>query len=156
MSNWKESEPADDRNQREIIQERIEMLAAVFSKKISAQMIVVFQDALERYPKSALKKGFTKAEIGLERFPTPKIMRELCNSEMPSRNWRYNFIPSKDSEGTLCLLDPDPDCNHCREPRSLHPVKGCPGFEGSIYMYRPQDCPEGREFSAKFREIAGK
>lgn len=156
MSEWKKSEPADNRSQREIIFDRIEMLAAVFNRKISEQMIVVFQEALGKFSKSTLKAAFSKAEVELERFPTPKIMRSLCYGEMPSRTWRYSFTPSHDAQGVPCLLDPDPDCDHCREPRSKHPHEKCKGFDGSVYMYKPQDCEEGRAFLAKMKAIHDK
>jgi hypothetical protein len=141
------------RDVQTIIRERVEMIAAVFSRKISEQMVVVFQDALQLYPKGAVKKAFAKAEQGLERFPTPKIMRDLCNAEMPSRGWAYHFLDGKDANGVACRLDPDPNCDYCREPRSLHPRKSCAGFAGSIYMYKPEDCEEGRAYLAKIQEL---
>lgn len=144
----------DNRPERTIIRERIEMIAAVFSKKISEEMILVFQSALERYPNEVLKRAFGKAETELERFPTPKAMRDYCNADMPSRGWAYDFVHSRDPEGIPCLLDPDPNCEHCRDPRSFHPTKTCDNFEGSIYMYKPEDCAEGRMYLAAVKAVS--
>ena len=113
---------------------RIMMLASVFGRKVTDEMVEVYRTALCNYPVSVLAKAFAKAEQGLERFPTPKIMRELCNGEMPSTAWKYNLKDSRDREGTPCKIDP----------------------ETGEYLYLPQNCPEGRAYLAKMREIAGR
>jgi hypothetical protein len=170
-SNENENESAafDNRSSAEIISDRIEMLGAVFNRKITEELKQVFEEALHGYSRGALKRAFIKAERQLERFPTPKIMRSLCNEETPAKTWRYEFEISADQnpEGqeVTVLIDPDPVCYICREPKSVHPVKlssdrSCPFFKSELgddrVMYRPQDCKEGREFLLKFRQIAGK
>lgn len=59
------------------------------------------------------------------------------------------------------MIDPDPNCKVCREPRSAHPTNTCTVYRSSgrgddRVMFSPQDCPEGREFLAKLRNIAKK
>jgi len=140
----------------EYIRTRILMLAAVFNRKTSDELVEVFREILRGYPFNALQKAFSKAESTLERFPTPKMMRELCNEEMPSGLWRYDFKPGKDPNGVPCLIDPDPSCDSCREPKSLHPNRHCQIFRDRLdakYMYRPQDCPEGRAFLAALKSF---
>lgn len=162
--NWSASGRADNRSSTEVIRERVEMLAAVFSKKTTAELIVVWEQSLKEYPVSALKAAFTKAERNLERFPTPKTMRALCNENMPSQAWRYDFQPAlkndpETGKPVRVLIDPDPTCRNCRSPRSQHPYRKltesgdlkliCETYIGEKedrMMYRPQDCPEGREF----------
>ena len=140
---WQRSEPRDDRPSAQIIRERVEMLAAVFSRKLSDEMLIVFQEALHGYPKETLKRAFLKAERELDRFPTPKAMRLLCNEEMPSGAWKYHFTPKLGNDPETgkpirILIDPDPMPGRARE------------------LYKAEDCPEGREFLAKLKEIAGK
>lgn len=143
----------------EYIKVRVLMLAAVFNRKASDELVEVFREILSKYPFTALQKAFSKAESTLERFPTPKQMREMCNEEMPSSAWRYDFKPSHDPKGVPCLIDPDPCCDSCREPKSVHPHRKCAFFQDRLdakYMYRPQDCPEGRGFLAALREFKKK
>jgi hypothetical protein len=124
---------------------------------------MVFEEVLKNYPKAVIQKAFTKAESELERFPTPKIMRTICSESMPSQTWRYDFEPSVDYDAeseVRVLIDPDPTCSICREPKSIHPLKKCgrytpSGLGDDRVMFRPQDCPEGREFLLKLRKIAG-
>ncbi len=130
----------DNRNADEIVRARIEMLGGVFSRKVSEQMIMVFQEALAGYPKEVLKKAFQHAERELERFPTPKIMRALCNENMPSESWKYNY---KEIDG--------------KDPETGRPIKiridPAPIHKGEEMLYRADDCPEGRAFLAAFREM---
>jgi hypothetical protein len=145
------------------------MLAAVFNHKVNENLIAVFQDALKGYPGGVLQSAFIKAERQLERFPTPKVMRSLCNEDMPSRAWRYDFavgsgIDPESGREVQILIDPDPTCAVCREPQSAHPVKlatglNCQYFKPSSLgdsreMFRPQDCPEGRAFLTELKRIA--
>lgn len=163
---WKKLAERDNRTDTEIIRDRVEILAAVFNRKINEQLILVFQDALRGYPKGALKRAFSKAETELEKFPTVKLMRTLCNGEMPSHAWQYTFTPSEDVDPEFgntvrVLIDPDPTCSICREPKSIHPLRKCEcytpsGLGDDRVMFRPQDCPEGRTFLALLAEIARK
>jgi hypothetical protein len=131
---WSKSGLPDDRTPEQIIRERIEFLGAALGRKITEELIVVFQDGLKGYPKSVLKRAFGKAEQQLEKFPTPKGMKKLCDEEMPSQGWRYQYKGAFDKDGVHCQVDP----------------------ETGEKMYRPQDCPEGREFLLELRRIAGK
>ena len=140
---WKQQEPKDDRTAAEIIMTRVEMVGAVYSRKTSPEMITVFQEALEGYPMSVLKKAFLRAERELEKFPTPKTMRQLCNEEMPSNSWKYNYkpVPGSDPETGAPItiyIDPDP----------------LPGSSNELYM--AYDCPEGREFMRVLKEMSRK
>lgn len=115
------------------------MLMAVFNRKPSDELVQVFKETLGGFSYEALKDAFRKAETELDRFPTPKVMREICCGCMPSRNWRYNFAKGKAKDAETgkevpCLIDP----------------------ENGDKLFRPQDCPEGREFLKKFREMAGR
>jgi hypothetical protein len=133
---WKKFE-SKDYEARRIIHDRVEMLAAVFSRKVSEELIHVYQEALAGYPAFVLRSAFVKAERELDKMPTPKTMRWICNDCMPSQNWKNDLIPSTAMDGdreVQVLLDPS---------------------DGSI-RYRPQDCQEGREFLALLRKIAGK
>jgi hypothetical protein len=137
QENSKSSEPRDDRTTREVVHDRLEMLCAVFNRKCSDQLIVVYQDCLEKFPPFAVKKGFTKAETELERFPTPKILRELCQGQMPSSGWQYTY---KDSTS----LD--------RDTGQIVPCKIDPVTNEELF--RPQNCKEGRAFLAKLKELS--
>lgn len=135
---------------------RTGMLATVYGVKENPSRVDVFVRHLKTVPLETLKKAFDKAEIAFEKMPSPKKVGELCGEFMPSQSWRYNFQPGHDREGTPCLLDPDPDCDACREPWSKHPTLTCAkpvDKLGARYMYKPQDCPEGRAFLAKLREV---
>ena len=112
------------------------MLMAVFNRKHSDELVDVFKETLRGYPMDALKQAFKKAETELERFPTPKLMRDICNGCMPSNNWKYKQIPAttKDAEtgeAVPCRIDP----------------------ESGEKLFLPQHCPEGRAFLAKMREM---
>lgn len=123
------------------------MLAEVYGKRPKPEQMEalkrVFCDALENLPESAISKGFSKAEQVLERFPTPKAMRELCSEFVPNEAWRRDY---KAADGTdpetgdqvRVLIDPAPESPKDRS------------------MYRPQDCPEGRLFLLKLRSLARK
>jgi hypothetical protein len=151
------TESLEDRES--IIFSRIQMLAAVFSKKCPDELVSVFKAHLNRFPVTVLMKAFSRAETELERFPTPRILASMCGEAMPSGMWRYNFQPGHDSNGVECLIDPDPMCDSCRKPRSEHPNQACACFTDereAKYMYRPQDCFEGRAFLYMLKEVAGK
>lgn len=138
--NWNASEHFEDnRTSGEIIRDRVEMLGAVFNRKVTEQLIAVFQDTLTGYPVSALKKAFTKAEGQLERFPTPKIMKLMCNEEMPSGAWKYHY---RDAEG--------------KDPETGRPIRIKIDPETGEKLYRAGDCPEGRAFLEKLASIAGR
>lgn len=70
-------------DRRSLISIRVQILITLFGKKVSPEsqeaLVRVFCDGLERFPADSLVRGFTKAEQDLDRFPTPKIMRELCS-----------------------------------------------------------------------------
>jgi hypothetical protein len=143
---------------------RLGMLINVFGKRTSEvqkqALERVWCDALGNLPAQAITDGFNKAEHSCERFPTPKSLRALCTEFMPSGAWKYDFSPSVDEDGVEVLIDPDPTCTRCREPRSIHPTAKCQAWERSKLgdhrlMYRPQNCPEGRTFLEVLREVAG-
>lgn len=135
--NWKElGLSGDSRSDAEVIRDRVEMLGGIFGRKVTEPLIAVFQDVLRGYPVSVLKNSFTKAESQCERMPTPKMMRAICNEEMPSQAWKYQYRPTVDRDGIKCWIDPDPPNKH------------------EELLYRAEDCPEGREFLAKLGEIA--
>ena len=130
--NWKElGLSGDSRSDAEVIRDRVEMLGGIFGRKVTEPLIAVFQDVLRGYPVAVLKNSFTKAESQCERMPTPKMMRAICNEEMPSQSWKYQYRPTVDRDGIKCWIDPDPPNKH------------------EELLYRAEDCPEGREFLAK-------
>lgn len=140
-----------------VISVRIQMLAAALSKKCPDELIAVYQRNLSRFPISVLTKAFGRAESELERFPPPRILAGFCQESMPSEMWRYNFKPGYDDDGVPCLIDPDPWCDVCHYPSSEHPTKNCAipvDRLNARFMYRPQDCAEGRGFLAKLKELA--
>jgi hypothetical protein len=59
-------------------------------------------------------------------------MRQICNEEMPSQTWKYNYVKTTDKAGTPCLIDP----------------------VTKETLYLPQNCPEGREYLKVLAEIA--
>src|SRR6266568_2111735 len=121
-------------SRRSLISIRLQMLITVFGKRTNDESLEalkrVFCEALENFPERVIMKGFGKAEQELDRFPTPKAMRTICAEVMPPNTWRYDYKPGVDPEGQECLIDPDPDCDNCHEPRSWHPSKKCPMFNG--------------------------
>jgi hypothetical protein len=116
------------------IRVRAMQLMFVFGKKQNSEMARVFSEVLIHYPESVLMKAFSRAERECERMPTPKVMRALCNEEMPSQAWQYDFKRGIDPNRIPCLIDPT-------------------GKGDKKFMYRAEDCPEGRAFLAKLREI---
>lgn len=135
---------------------RTGMLATVYGAKENQARCEVFIRHLKNVPLSALKKAFDKAEIAFEKMPSVKKVGELCSELMPSQTWRYNFTPGTDKQGVVCLIDPDPDCDVCREPWSKHPHEKCSQVVNKLdarHMHKPQDCPEGRAFLAKLAEV---
>lgn len=144
---------------RMYIQTRVQILFAVFSKKSSEELVLVFQNRLEQFSQPVLRKVFDRCESELERFPTVKQVLGFCYTERPSETWRYNYVPSTDEHGVECLEDPDPNCSRCREPRSLHPHAKCQEYESTLQnhlLYRPQNCPEGKAFLALMESMAVK
>lgn len=123
----------------EIIRQRIEMLCDIHHKKMTDGLVVVFVNHLEKYPAWVLRKAFAKAESDLEKFPTPKKMIQICSELLPSSmdwNTPYKTAVAKDPEtGKMVNVLVD----------SKNEV-----------MFRAQDCPEGRTFLVKLREIAKK
>lgn len=172
--NWNvERESVETR--RDYVSVRVQILASVFNRKISDELIRVFKDALERFPTKVMSEAFRKAEQQLERFPSPKLMQTICGECLPPQTWRYNFVPAKgrDPENKTevnILIDPDPSCARCREPRSEHPIRKtahgillftcqeyrASGLGNDEEMFLPQHCPGGRAFLSKLRELAGR
>jgi hypothetical protein len=153
-----------------LISIRLQMLIDLFGKKVSDNGLEalkrVYCDALQNFTKQAISAGFSKVEKNCDRFPTPKLLAYVCQENMPSEAWRYSFSPYEDQdpetgETVSVIIDPDPTCYTCREPRSSHPSKRCKqytksGLGDDRVMFRPQDCPEGRAFLAKLKEISEK
>ena len=111
---------------------RTMQLMVTFGKKENHEMARVFVEVLSRYPEGVLKRAYSRAERELERFPSPKVMRQICNEEMPPQTWRYDYVRSKDNAGTPCLIDP----------------------ATKEWLYLPQDCNEGRLYLEVLAEIA--
>jgi len=124
---------------REYIGIRVQMLGQALGGKMTDEKIRVFKDALERFPTRVMSVAFTRAEQQLERFPTPKLMQTICGECMPSNSWMYDYKKreSRDPETGRTITV------------AIDPVTG-------DQLFRPQDCPEGRAFLNKFRELAGK
>ena len=77
--NWNGYDSFDGRTPDEIIRDRVTILTSVLpGRKLSEELVAVFQDALRVFPGEAIKRAFRKAEQAMERFPTPKAMIELC------------------------------------------------------------------------------
>jgi hypothetical protein len=160
----------DLESKRSLISIRLQMLIDVFGKRVTDEGLEalrrIYCDALENFPEKVICKGFSRAEQTLERFPTPKTLAGICGEAMPPQTWRYDFRPSEDVDpefGTpvKVLIDPDPNCAQCRAPKSEHPTSACKEYKTSglgddRVMFKPQDCPEGRAFLKKLREIAGR
>jgi hypothetical protein len=127
---------------RTLISVRLQMLIALFGKKFSDDGLEsvkrVYCDALQNFDDTAITGGFKKAEQTCERFPTPKAMKDFCSESTQSGAWRYNYGKSKAL---------DPETGKEVEVR-IDPVTG-------ELLFRAEDCPEGREFLRKFRELAG-
>jgi hypothetical protein len=117
---------------------RVQILAEVFGKKYGDALVSVYVKHLAAFPIWILTKAFSRAETELERFPTPNVLLHMCGEAQPSGAWRYNFAPGFDLEGMPCLIDPDPPTPADR------------------FMYKPQDCEEGRAFLASIKVIAGR
>lgn len=114
---------------------RTRKLFSIFNRKKSDELVSVYQRTLGRVPIQSLNLGFNHAEERCERPPTPKQMLEICNEYRPSESWRYNFVPGVDGDGIAVLIDPS----------AASPAER--------FLYRPQDCPEGRAFLARLKEI---
>ena len=128
-------------DKRSLIGIRLQMLIDVFGKRVTDEGLEalkrVYGDALEKLPASTISQGFTRAEQECERFPTPKLLKDICSQFMPSSAWKYDYKPGKDANGIACLID----------PTETGPIR---------FMYRPQDCAEGRAFLANLRKVANK
>lgn len=155
LKNWRHVLKKEDIES--YIRIRAGQLMAAYGKKEKPGFLDIIVKHLGHLPEVAIKGGFDRAEISFERFPSVKKIADMCGECLPPQTWRYNFKPGIDSDGTPCLIDPDPDCDFCRKPWSQHPNERC----GTVvdkrharYMYRPQDCEEGRAFLAAFKAIA--
>lgn len=158
MSNSRSSE-SNLESIESIISIRTQMLMAVFGKKENADLVSVFKRHLNRYPTWILGKAFTRAETELERFPTVRWLVGACEQLKPSSVWKYSYKDSTDDEGIPCKIDPDPDCDVCRKSWSQHPHEKCSEVVDKLhakFMYKPQDCPEGREFLQAMARLAEK
>lgn len=111
---------------------RTMQLQVTFGKRENREMARVFAEVLSRYPENVLKRAYSRAERELTAFPSPKVMRQLCNEEMPPETWRYNYVKTADNTGTPCLIDP----------------------ATKEKLYLPQHCEEGREYLKVFAAIA--
>jgi hypothetical protein len=143
---------------RSYIDTRVRMLFAVFNRRESDELIEVFKNRMEGFGEKTLRKVFDRCESELEKFPTVKQVLAYCYAERPSEGWKFNYAPTFDENGIPCLRDPDPTCSDCRDPRSYHPSARCKEYisrSDNRFLYLPQNCPEGREFLAAMREIAG-
>lgn len=118
---------------------RVQMLAAVFNKKCSDELLSVFKEAMNRFPIAVLKAAFHRAEQNLDRFPTPKTMLTLCGEACPSDVWRYHYAKLE-----------------AQDPETGAPIVARRDPENGDTLYRAGDCPEGRAFLARLRSIAGK
>jgi hypothetical protein len=158
---------------RNLIKIRLQMLCLALGKRVPdgtvSDFTVPFVRVLENFSVGTITETFSRAETDLERFPTPRALLAIAKDLAPSQNnWRYNYAPAErpdpETDASVnILLDPDPSCSVCRDPRSLHPSSRCQTWQDSppelgtnAEMYRPQDCPEGRAFLATLRTIAGK
>ena len=139
MSNLRENLSTDDK--RSLIGIRLQMLVDLFGKRVADDSMDalrrVYCDTLEGFPSYAISKGFSKAEQSCEKFPTPKTMREFIAGEVIADTSRYTFRTAK-----------------ATDPITGEPIEVMLDPETGQRLYRPQDCPEGRWFLAKLKEIA--
>jgi hypothetical protein len=130
----------DLESRQSLISVRLQMLCSLFGKRVAEENWDTFKrvycEGLENFPADALSRGFKKAEQNCERFPSPKLMRDLCG-EFISGAYRYNFRP----------MD-------ARDPETGAPVKAKQDMDTGEMLYRATDCPEGRAFLAKLAELA--
>lgn len=123
----------------DIIRQRVEMLCDIHHKKMTDGLLVVFVNHLEHFPAWILRKAFARAESELEKFPTPKKMIGLCSELLPSLvNWHSPYRPAV-----------------AKDPETGKMVNVLVDSKNEV-MFRAQDCPEGRTFLVKLREIAKK
>jgi hypothetical protein len=126
---------------RTLISVRIQMLMALFGKKVNEEGFEsvkrVYCDALEGFDTDAITGGFKKAEQSCERLPSPRLLRDFCGEFSAGGAWRYSYTPSR-------ALDP--------ETKAPVDVKIDPVTKE--VLYKAHDCPEGRAFLKKLREIA--
>lgn len=152
------NEKPDFNNIRGYVQQRVKMLFAVFNRRESEELIQVFQNRLEGFGVTILRKVFDRCETDLEKFPTVKQVLSMCYQEKPPGAWKYNYQETRDKNGVLCRIDPDPLCRRCREPKSSHPEgRGCKDFDlepNGELLYKAEDCPEGRAFMAELKRLS--
>ncbi len=126
---------------RTLISVRLQMLLSLFGRQVREDSLEslkrVYCEALENFTTEAITAGFRKAEQTCERLPSPRAMTGFCNESSRSGSWRYSY-------GNSTALDPETG-----EPVG---VKVDPVTRD--ILYRAGDCPEGREFLRKFKEMA--
>ena len=157
----------------ELIKERLTKLGAVFNRKIKNEAVAVYQEALHGYPFHVLEQAFTQAFNTLERFPTPRTLRMLANEHMSARMNTPVLVCDLCSPDGWKLVEKDmpPAVYHLIGPNNkptgetrIVPYKmavRCDHLGQQTYfddeeVFRAEDCPEGREFLAKLREVASK
>lgn len=105
-------------DRRSLISIRVQMLITVFGKKVSLDSLTaltrVFCDGLDRFPVDCLVRGFTKAEQDLERFPTPKVMRELCSEFSATQQDVRRGCEACDFTGWKLVDREDKKGKHCQ------------------------------------------
>jgi hypothetical protein len=118
------------------------MLMGLFGKKITDDQLDtmkrVYFEALENMSTEAITGGFKRAEQTLDRFPTPRAMRDLCADCETGGLERYDYGDSR-------AIDPGTGQEVAVK---IDPIT-------REILYKAEDCPEGREFLATLRRIAG-
>lgn len=129
-------------NVTSLISIRLQMLINLFGRKVNDEQLEslkrVYCETLGRMPVGAITQGFSKAERTCERFPTPKLMRELCG-EFIHGTAGYDF---REANGV--------------DPETKQPIKVKIDNKTGEILYRAQDCPEGRQFLGLLRELGRK
>ena len=158
-----------------LINTRIDMLLSLFNKRLKPDALGatkrVYCEVLEHFPPGIISAAFTKAEREFERWPTPKRMAGVCNEMMPPHStapvlvcrlckpdgWKlivtgeavHDLIGSQNKltgETRTVQQHQAVRCDHFGERT----------FYGNEEVFKADDCPEGREFLAMFKQIAGR
>jgi hypothetical protein len=100
-------------------------------------LVGVWQERLGMFANWILEKSFRSIEGSDEKFPTVSRCLKVCRENKPyesefSYDDKNRFTFTKDKDDIPCILD----------------------IENKCLLYRAEDCPEGREFLAKLKEVS--
>lgn len=114
----------------ELIAQWCERLGHAFGRNVKDTLVRIWQERLAVFTEQVLRAAFYHIEGHDDKFPAVSRCIEVCGIVAPDR--KSPFYPEGvDNRGVKCWIG-----------------------ENGEYLYAANDCPEGRAFLQKLREVA--